>query len=103
MQMYYDCPFEALYMIKNFGVKLRCRYRDEDIEDGVEFYDFTRAECGNTFKDLLDFKFGKIYVCPESYEVFGCHDSPIKKLPPHTFIMDGKAFLMPKFEEELTS
>ena len=67
---YYDCPIQALYMNKEFGVNLKC-----ENESSSYYYSFGKAMLDHIRREVLkdttwEKNLGKIYVAPESEHIF---------------------------------
>ena len=67
---YYDCPIQALYMMKEFGVNLKC-----ENESSSYYYSFGKAMLDHIRREVLkdttwEKNLGKIYVAPESEHIF---------------------------------
>ena len=67
---YYDCPIKALYMMKEFGVNLKC-----ENESSSYYYSFGKAMLDHIRREVLkdttwEKNLGKIYVAPESEHIF---------------------------------
>jgi len=84
MTKYYDCPLEAAYMAKNFGVELMASINEEiykgkkrwfrpDIKPVAGFVHYYRYERGQDYYDILsDFRGGREqfgYTKPERFTV----------------------------------
>lgn len=97
-KLYYTCPIQALYMIKEFGVEFV-------YENGDGIVNLQNLELFAVFdiKSLIDdFKnFGKIYVVKESEYIFepkqgdmGIESNNLVKI----IMRNGKQFFMPEQE-----
>ena len=67
---YYDCCIQALYMMKEFGVNLKC-----ENESSSYYYSFGKAMLDHIRREVLkdttwEKNLGKIYVAPESEHIF---------------------------------
>ena len=67
---YYECPIQALYMMKEFGVNLKC-----ENESSSYYYSFGKAMLDHIRREVLkdttwEKNLGKIYVAPESEHIF---------------------------------
>jgi hypothetical protein len=85
---YYTCPIQALYMMKEFGVRFEIEADKEAYEFfGIEkdFIPFTNLLIGNldSIGDL-NLNLGKIYVAKESEHIF--------KLKEGDIVSDGELF-----------
>jgi hypothetical protein len=104
---YYTCPIKALYMMKEFGVRI-CK-ENQDVSNW-------------NLADLLCIDFGRIYVAPESEHIFepkkgdegrwlrpiGAHyanhngeqwvSAGIEPNPPEIIMRDNKQFFIPEVE-----
>lgn len=76
-RLYFDCPIQALYMMKEFGVEFECKNTDEemiehDLTEEGRFYPF--LHCGIWQPDALEDidwdNFRRIYVAKESEHIF---------------------------------
>ncbi len=86
---YYDCPIEAMYMAKNFGVE----YIEHCISSIAGELSVSVAQ-----NDNREFK---IYITPESEHIFEKQGGDLYIHPifaPEPIQRDNKNFFMPKME-----
>ena len=77
---YYDCPIQALYMMKEFGVNLKC-----ENESSSYYYSFGKAMLDHIRREVLkdttwEKNLGKIYVAPESEHIFEPKDGDLGQM-----------------------
>ena len=67
---YYDCPIQALYMNKEFGVQFYISYKNDFSDKKLSFY----VDIKNIYNVLIQLlgicNIYKIYVAPESEHIF---------------------------------
>lgn len=117
-RLYYDCPVKALYMMKEFWIKLECHNTDEEMQDydlneEDRFYPFheNSLNAPHLIEELMaDFEgFRRIYVCKESEHIFEPKEDDISlgtlfdafaQKPSPILMRDNKHFFYPKIEEQ---
>mgnify|MGYP003335726184 CR=1 FL=1 len=83
-QYYYTCPIKALYMMKEFGVRVYVKLENKDSEI-INFY---------TFKDYFNMKsllsYCKIYVAQKSNHIFQPKNGDLAEKLYHFYEFNGK-------------
>ena len=92
---YYDSPIQALYMMKEFGVNLKC-----ENESSSYYYSFGKAMLDHIRREVLkdttwEKNLGKIYVAPESEHIFEPKDGDLGQMK-----AEGARFFV-KYNESL--
>lgn len=77
---YYDCPIQALYMNKEFGVQFYISYKNDFSDKKLSFY----VDIKNIYNVLIQLlgicNIYKIYVAPESEHIFEPKDGDIGQM-----------------------
>ena len=108
MRLYYTCPIQALYMMKEYGIKFECKHNPEEMLEycvDEELYPFEHSdiEQPDMMGELIGiFKnFRKIYVKKEYEKIFEPKDWDLKNDNTQAIIMrNNKHFFYPEQEHE---
>ena len=95
---YYECPIQALYMNKEFGVEFV-----DCIDDYIDFFNYwiTYADDIKKSREVFESFCCEISVSEESNHIFEPKDWDLTNEQPGEIIMrDGKHFFMPKVIED---